>query len=112
MPSLAGDLAGVGDVFAGLAAIVIVVLRGASAGRMRAVVWLLNAHGFSNRSGRASAPAQQVNDQNHECDDKQQMNQASGDVENKAQKPQNQENRYNRSSQPHVFTSDKVRNTQ
>jgi len=96
MPALAGYLTQAGSVFAGLAAIVIVGLRGADASRMHAFSWRFNAHCSSNLSGRAATAAQQINDQNHECDNQQQMNQTSGQVEAETQEPQDQKNRHDR----------------
>jgi hypothetical protein len=101
MSALAGDLGESGCVFAGLAAVVGVFLRGASASWMRTFGQHLGTHGSSNLSGRTTAAAQQVNDQDYACDHNQQMDQASCDVENKPQQPHNQKNRDDCSGDPH-----------
>lgn len=67
MSALAGDLGKIGGVFAGLAAEVAIFPAWASASRMLTLGWRLNRHVFSNSSGRFAA-AQQVNDQDYECD--------------------------------------------
>jgi hypothetical protein len=42
-----------------------------------------------NASNRASAPAEKVDNQNHQCDYKQNVDKPSADMEAEAQKPQN-----------------------
>jgi hypothetical protein len=61
---------------------------------MRAFVWVLPGHRSSHPSSRAAA-AQQVNDENHECNHQQQVNQTAGYVKTDSQKPENQKNRHN-----------------
>jgi hypothetical protein len=95
MSTVAGDLGQIRRPFARLAAIVTVFFfLGHPQAGCAAFVWVLRAHRSSNPSSRA-ATAQQVNDQNHECDQKQQMNQTSGYVKTDSQKPENQKNRHN-----------------
>jgi hypothetical protein len=57
----------------------------------------------SNPSSRA-ATAQQINNENRECDHQQQMNQASGYVKTDSQKPENQKNRHNPHANRTVIT--------
>jgi hypothetical protein len=47
-----------------------------------------------NLSSRA-ATAQQINNENHECNHQQHVNQTSGYVKTDSQKPENQKNRHN-----------------
>ncbi len=107
MSVVVGDVGQIGSPFAGLAAIVTLFLFGASASRMRAFVWVLPVHRSFHPSSRA-ATAQQVNDENHECDPQQQMNQTSGYVKTDSQKPENQKNRRDPQASRIVIPSEEI----
>jgi hypothetical protein len=100
MSAVVGDVGQMGSLFAGLAAIVLCF----SLGHPQA--GCAHLFGFSLLiappipSSRA-ATAQQVNDENHECNHQQQMNQTSGYVKTDSQKPENQKNRHNPPSESH-----------